>query len=494
MGIIIKQSVKGAIWSYLGIVIGFLNVGIIMPRFFHTSEVGLVQLFTSVSLIFAQFGTLGFNSVINRLFPVFRNRQEHHHGFVFLALVTGLFGFILCIVAFFILKPWIIASNADRSPLFVEYLWIMMPLVLLRLLFTLLDNYNKVLFDTVTSTFWMEFMHKVMNLVLILLYASGILNFSMFFYGYIISLSFPVVPVIYVLLKRGDFCLLPKMGFLNRSLFREVGWTMLFGFLNGIAGIMILNIDKVFVNQYLSLSEVGVFSVCALFATLIRVPYNSVSRIATGIIAEAWKRNDTAQIQDIYQKAALNQAIFGVLIFTGILVNLDNIFRILPSEYSGGRWVLIIYSAGILVNTILGLAGNITESSKYFKMNTLFGALVMISQFALSFWLIPRWNMIGAAVATSSTFILGGVYQALFQKFMFGISGFNMKIVAVLLIGLVSFIAGWLIPDIPVIWDIILKSGFVSVLFLGMIYFLKISDELNQIAYAGIKFLKGKIL
>jgi hypothetical protein len=127
-------------------------------------------------------------------------------------------------------------------------------------------------------------------------------------------------------------------------------------------------------------------------------------------------------------------------------------------------------------------------------MNTLFGALVMISQFALSFWLIPRWNMIGAAVATSSTFILGGVYQALFQKFMFGISGFNMKIVAVLLIGLVSFIAGWLIPDIPVIWDIILKSGFVSVLFLGMIYFLKISDELNQIAYAGIKFLKGKIL
>jgi hypothetical protein len=127
-------------------------------------------------------------------------------------------------------------------------------------------------------------------------------------------------------------------------------------------------------------------------------------------------------------------------------------------------------------------------------MNTLFGALVMISQFALSFWLIPRWNMIGAAVATSSTFILGGVYQALFQKFMFGISGFNMKIVAVLLIGLVSFIAGWLIPDIPVIWDIILKSGFVSVLFLGMIYFLKISDELNQIAYTGIKFLKGKIL
>ncbi len=494
MGIIIKQSVKGAIWSYLGIVIGFLNVGIIMPRFFHTSEVGLVQLFTSVSLIFAQFGTLGFHGVINRLFPVFRNRQEHHHGFVFLALITGLVGFIICVVAFFVLKPWIVASNTERSPLFVEYLWIMMPLVLLRLLFTLLDNYNKVLFDTVTSTFWMEFMHKVMNLVLILLYAAGIMNFSMFFYGYIVSLSFPVVPVIYVLIKKGDFSLLPQMGFLNRSLYREIGWTMLFGFLNGIAGIMILNIDKVFVNQYLSLSEVGVFSVCALFATLIRVPYNSVSRIATGIIAEAWKKNDVGHIQEIYRKAALNQSVFGTWIFIGILVNLENIFEILPVEYSRGQWVLVIYSTGILVNTILGLAGNITESSRYFKMNTVFGVLVMISQFALSFWLIPRWNMIGAAVATSSTFILGGVYQALFQKFMFGISGFNMKIGAVLLIGMVSFITVWLIPDLPVIWDIILKSGFVSILFLGVIYFLKISDEINQITNVGLKYLTGKIM
>jgi O-antigen/teichoic acid export membrane protein len=276
---------------------------------------------------------------------------------------------------------------------------------------------------------------------------------------------------------------------MNKSLCREIGWTMLFGFLNGIAGIMVLNIDKVFVNQYLSLSDVGVFSVCALFATLIRVPYNSVSRIATGIIAEAWKRNDKEQIQEIYQKAALNQAIFGFWIFIGILVNLDNIFSILPSEYSGGRWVLVIYSAGILVNTILGLAGNITESSKYFKVNTLFGALVMISQFALSFWLIPRWNMIGAAVATSSTFILGGVYQALFQKIMFGISGFNMKILSVLLIGLISFFPVWLLPDLPLIGDMIVKSILISLLFLGMTYFMKISDEINQIVNYGIKFL-----
>lgn len=50
MGIIIRQSVRGAFWSYLGIVIGYINVGIIMPQFFDTAQIGLVQLFASVSL------------------------------------------------------------------------------------------------------------------------------------------------------------------------------------------------------------------------------------------------------------------------------------------------------------------------------------------------------------------------------------------------------------------------------------------------------------
>ena len=81
MGIIIRQSVRGAFWSYLGIVIGYINVGIIMPQFFDTAQIGLVQLFASVSLIFAQFGTLGFNSVVNRLFPHFRNQERKHNGF-----------------------------------------------------------------------------------------------------------------------------------------------------------------------------------------------------------------------------------------------------------------------------------------------------------------------------------------------------------------------------------------------------------------------------
>lgn len=494
MGIIIKQSVKSAVWSYLGVFIGYINVGIIMPQFFDTAQIGLVQLFASVSLIFAQFGTLGFTSVINRLFPLFRDSRKQHNGFLFLAIVTGLIGFGLTCAVFIFLKSWVIETNADKSPLLVEYLWMMIPLILMRVLFSLLDNYNKMLYDAVTGTFWMEFMHRAINLALIVMFAFDLLDFSLFFSGYILSMSIPVIPVVITLIRKGNFSLNPRPGFMTKPICREIGGTMLFGFVNGMAGVILMNIDRVFVNQYLSLDEVGIFGVCALFASLIRIPFSSISKIATGIIAEAWKRDDREHIQEIYQKAAINQAIIGTLIFAGILANLDNIFHILPPVYESGKGVMIIYSAGMLYNSVLALAGTITETSKRFKFNTLFLGLVMISQFILSMILIPKYGITGAAIATVSTFVLGASYQALFQKIVFGISGINYKLLVIAGIGLFCFaILKWL-PQLPLLVDIFLRSGLLTIIFLGLVYFLKISPDLNSAGKSYFHVLVSPIL
>jgi len=452
-----------------------------MPQFFDTAQIGLVQIFISVSLIFSQFATLGFTSVINRMFPVFRNPKKQHNGFLFLAMATGLIGFALSLAGFFVLKPWIIESNIEKSPLVVDYLFLLMPLVLMRLLFTLLDNYNKVLYDAVTGTFWLEFMHKVINLLLIIVYAFGLINFRQFFFGYILSMSMPVIPVIYVLMRRNEFNLKPDWKFLTKPVKKEVGSVMLFGFVNGFSAILMMNVDKVFVNQYLSLDDVGIFGVCTLFATLIKVPYNSISKISTGIIAESWKKNDVAHIQEIYRKSAINQAIAGTLIFVGIIVNLHNIFEILPPVYSTGKWVLVIYSAGMLLVTIIGLAATITETSVYYRFSTFFLLFSVLIQFVLNYFLIPSFGITGAAIATIITLFINFGLQALLQRIAFGITGVSSKILTVFLIGFLSFVAGWSIPELELISDIILRSGLVTILYMSMIYFSKVSIESNEL-------------
>jgi O-antigen/teichoic acid export membrane protein len=482
MGIIIKQSVRGAFWSYLGIAVGYINVGIIMPQFFDAAQIGLVQIFIAVSLIFSQFGTLGFTSVINRLFPRFRQPEKSHNGFLFLLLITAIVGFAITAAGFWILKPWIVESNIQKSPLLVDYLFLLMPLVFMRLLFNLLDNYNKVLYDAVTGTFWMEFMHKLVNLILIVMFAFGWIHFRQFFFGYVVSMSMPVFPLIVVLIRRKEFNLKPGFRFVDKSLAKELAVVMTFGFFNGLAGILLMNIDKVFVNQYLSLEEVGIFGVCALFATLIKVPFNALSKIAVGIIAEAWRRNDVSHIQEIYRKSALNQAIIGTLIFTGIMANLQNIFEILPPEYSRGKMVLVIYSAGMLVVTIIGMASVITETSRYFRFTTVFLTISVIMQAGLSMVLIPRFGITGAAVATSFTLFLHYGLQALLQWLAFGIVGINRSILTVMMTGLAVYGLSMLLPRMALVPDIVLRSGMVTVVYMGIIIAFKVSDDLNVLA------------
>lgn len=492
MGIIIKQSVKGAFWSYLGIAVGYINVGIIMPQFFDTAQIGLVQIFIAVSLIFSQFATLGFTSVINRMFPVFRNPAKHHNGFLFLALITGIAGFVVSVAGFLILKPWIIETNIEKSPLVVDYLFLLMPLVFMRLMFTLLDNYNKVLYDAVTGTFWLEFMHKIINLLLIIIFALGIINFRQFFLGYILSMSIPVFPVIYVLFRRNEFNLKPDLEFLSKPVIKEVGTVMTYGFVNGLAAIVMMNVDKIFVNQYLSLDDVGIFGVCALFATLIKVPYNSISKISIGIIAESWKRNDIEHIREIYRKSAISQSVAGTLIFIGILVNLHNIFEILPPVYSSGKWVLVIYSAGMLLVTIIGMAATITETSKYFRFSTFFLLVAVIAQFILSYFLIPQLGITGAAVATIITLFINFGLQALLQRVAFGITGVNYKVLLVFVIGGISFGAGILLPRMQLILDILVRSGLVTFLYVSIIYFSGISSDINNLIYSFIRKILGR--
>ncbi|MCL1822532.1 MAG: polysaccharide biosynthesis C-terminal domain-containing protein [Prolixibacteraceae bacterium] len=481
MSVIIKQSIKGAFWSYLGIAVGYINMGVIMPNVFDTEQIGLVQIFIAISLIFSQFGTLGFTSVINRMFPVFRDPEKQNHGFLFLALITGLAGFLLSVAAFIILKPEIIGSNIDKSPLLEKYIWLLIPLILMRILFALLDNYNKVLYDAVTGTFWLEFMHKLINLALIILYGLNLINFSGFFIGYILSMSIPVFPVIFVLIKRHEFSLLPDPKFLTPALKKETGMVMLFGLIIGLSGTLLANIDKVFINSYLSLSEVGIFSVCVTFATLIKVPYNSLSKISTGIIAHHWKNNDTAQIRTLYKKSALNQAIVGVLIFVGMMVNLHNIFQILPDEYADGKTAFIIYSSGILLVTIIGMAGIITETSSKYKFSTYILLFSVAVQIILCSILIPRFNIAGAAAASIIALITNAGLQAILQRVAFRITGLSVRLLLVLAVGMAGFAVGTVLPCLPLIPDIIVRSGTVTLVYGVLTYLLKISPDINNL-------------
>ena len=62
MGKIKDQTIKGSIYSYLGVGLGFIISGLVLPKLLTTGENGLLNLLLAYSSLFAQFATLGFGN------------------------------------------------------------------------------------------------------------------------------------------------------------------------------------------------------------------------------------------------------------------------------------------------------------------------------------------------------------------------------------------------------------------------------------------------
>lgn len=170
MGIIIKQSIKGSIWSYAGILVGFVTTSYLFPKYLSTDVIGLFSILLAFSILFAQFSALGLHGVTSRLFPYFRNKEKGHNGFLLLAFMVMTFGFILFFIAFIFFKPLIVENNIEKSKLFAEYVDLVLPLTFFTLLFVQLDMVNKVLYDAVLGAFLQEFLQRVLIFLITILF------------------------------------------------------------------------------------------------------------------------------------------------------------------------------------------------------------------------------------------------------------------------------------------------------------------------------------
>ena len=267
MGIIIKQSIKGSIWSYFGVVIGFITTAYIFPNYLNTDTIGLFGLLLAYSVLFSQLASLGFNGVTARLFPYFRNKEKRHNGYLFISGVGLFVGFLFFLIIFYFLSPILVESNIDKSRLFSDYIFLIIPITLFTTLFSFLDVYNKLLFDAVLGTFLQEFLQRLFILLVTLLYVFGILNLHQLIISYTVAVSLKAIIIFGILFLRDELNFRPQLHFIHKNLKKEIISVSGFSILAGFGSTLVFNIDKIIVNQMLDLSNTGVYTI-AFFLVL----------------------------------------------------------------------------------------------------------------------------------------------------------------------------------------------------------------------------------
>jgi O-antigen/teichoic acid export membrane protein len=480
MGIIEKQATRNAIYSYIGAALGFVTV-MWSSHLLSPDENGLTRVLLSISMLFSLFFGLGFNSVTIRFFPYFRNKENGHHGYLFYGIITTAIGFLICCLFFYLFQQEIVDTNSEKSKLLVDYLFYLLPLTFFTLFFNLFDYYLRACYSSVIGSSSKDFIQRILILVILLLYFFHVIDFGLFVFLYVSATCIPTLILLFYIIKLGEWYLKPVKGFIDKKMRNEMIKLSIFSIFSGGTGLLIANLDIIMVNQKLGLSQTGIYSIAFYFGTIITIPSRALLRITMGIVSEAFKKNELSEIKNLYRKSCNSQLTIGLLLFIGIVVNLNNIMQLLPAEYSGGKNVILFISLGYLVDMATGINYIIMITSKYYRFDGYFGFITLGVTILTNYLLIPIYGITGSAIATAITMSGYNIMRWLFLFFKFKMQPYDFNIVKIIGISVVAFIPGYFIPTMPYwIVDVCMRSGITGGLFLILILKTEASPEINH--------------
>ncbi|NGP89794.1 lipopolysaccharide biosynthesis protein [Fodinibius halophilus] len=492
MGIIIRQSIRNTIISYIGVALGFIITIWIYPNILLPEQYGLTRVLLSLAMVSTQLANLGTQNTIIRYFPIFRNKENKHHGSLFLSLAVPFIGLFFLTIILYAFRPEITQHFIERSALLVDYYWLILPLAAFILFFHVLSAYVRALYDTVMSSFLMNIVIRVLAAIILVLYLLNWITFFQFMIAFVSTYGIITLWLLIYTLNEFEVNIKPDFQFLRKSLLKSMGNYSLFAFFGGIASILVNNIDIIMLGSLAGLTETGIYAIAFYIGSAITIPRKSVYQISSPLISDAFKKKDLNLIEDIYSRSSINMIIAGGLLFCGVVANIENLMKLLPPAYSGGNLVIIIIASANVFSMATGVNGAIILNSKHYHFDLYSTIFLIFVTIILNYLLIPVYGILGAAIGTATAVILYNFLKLFYVYFRFSMQPFETQILYVLAIGAATMI---IISQVPTMFntyiDLIIRSTIITGLYLSPIIMLNISEQFNQLVFETIKKIKS---
>lgn len=385
-----------------------LLINIYVIRYLGPDKFGLLSYAISFAALFTTLATLGLDSIVIRELVKEPGKRDVYLGSVFIMKIFGSF-LSLLLIAFTVLIV--------NDSIYTTTLIFLVAASTIFQSFNVIDFYfqSKVLskypvivqFSTVLLSTGVKLILIQINAELWLFAAVVTLESIMWAVGFIIIYHLQGMKILNWKFSKG----------VTSQLIKD-SWPLI---LSGIVIAVYMKIDQVMIKQMLNDQEVGYYAAAVRISEAwYFIPVAISTSLFTAIvnakkISEALYLNRLQKLYDILAWMAIGIAI-PVTIFSDLIVKL-----LLGSEYLSSAKVLTVHIwAGVAV--FLGVASSqylITENLT--KMSFYRTFIGMILNVILNFILIPKFGIIGSAVATLISYGLAtfsiGITKATFPQF-----------------------------------------------------------------------------
>jgi O-antigen/teichoic acid export membrane protein len=478
MGEIRKQGISNTFIAYFGIFIGFINVIFIQPNYLTTEELGLLRVLFSFAATIGMFLPLGIGNITLRYFPIFKNSENGHNGFLGLILAFTMIGTALVAIILAVIQPTITELYQKDSKLFSDFYYFVLPVSLFIALSALFTIYCQVNYKSILPSFLNDVALRLYNISVVLFYFWGYYNLKtmvmLYFSGY---LAQSLILIFYIYQIDRPSLKINTSEFAKRN-FKSILYFGLILSITSFASLGIKYLDVIMIAKFLPLSLAGVYSVAAFIPTIIEAPVGALERISNAKIATEWSKNNLVAIGKIYSESTKYLFLLGGFIFLLVIGSSNYLFKFLPHEYQNSNQVVNILCLSTLFNMATGLNGSIIINSSKYRYGSLFLLLMLVLSLTFNWFLIPKYGLIGAAIANASASFFYNLLKLIFIYSKFNLQPFDRKSLFNLMIILVSYLAVFFIPAIDNLYlGIFINSLCIVLLYAAGIYYFKLLSE-----------------
>ncbi len=475
MGIILKQSFNNLISTYIGFGIGAINVLLLYPNFLEPEYYGLVSYLLTAGNLLWPFMVFGVHNTLIKFFTSYTTKKEKDK-LLSLILVTPLFfGSIIGLIGIYF-YDLILNYFEGENNLVQPYAWLIFVIAIVTAYFEIFFAWSKVFYKSTFGNIMKEVFHRVAVFILLISLYYQWINVKTFVYA---STGVYVARAIIMMFNAFNIYI-PKFNFTFPSNRNELIKYSFLIFIAGTIGVVLFDLDKFMIEQFLPIENVAVYGIAIYIATVISVPLKAMQQITSPITAQFVNQKKTQELKDLYKRTSLTLLVVSGLIFILIISNINQLYQLIPETYHAGVQIVFLISLVKLFDASLGNNVSILFNSNYYHFVLYLGIALAITALLLNLWLIPLYGNYGAAYATFTAFFLYNLIKLYFVYTKFNMQPFTCK--SFILITLIAvFLGGFYFWDFSFhpILNIILKSVIIVISYVLLAFALKLSNDIT---------------
>ena len=501
MGIVIRQSLKGTFVNYIGVLLGAFIQFYCVAAWVDKATIGLSSLVYEAAALLSGFALMGACSVGMRFFPLFKNKDNGNNGFFYYYLLFPLVGIPLVSLLYLVLKSPICAYFYEKSPMFNDYFYYVLPLMMMLTFWTWWEGFSNIYMRIAIPKAIREIGMRLLMVVIYYSYykqwigVAGLITFFIIAYG--ISMVCTGIYASHI----GCTSMKHDWRFITPELRGQVGCYSGFLTFSTISSNIMSQLDLWMLAGVSGLIHSGIYRMAVFMAEVVNMPARNITPISNPLAAEAMKNNDIAKANDLYKQVSVHQMLASTVLLLLIWINIDNIYAIMPSKdgisFAIGKWAVLFLGLSKVIYSTLNFGNTLISFSRYYYWTlvvtvvlTLLSVgtnLLFIGGFHFEYWIlsidIPAFGITGAAMATLLASMLSYSYQQYIVQVKLKANPFTWAHLRIVLMVVLLYGINLLIPSLSDIspWlDGAVRSSVYVVVGTILLYTLHISPQIDS--------------